>query len=382
MTIQNAPISKGLEGVVIAQTEISDVNGSLGTLEYRGYPIQELALNALYEEVVYLLWFDKLPNRAEFETFDAELKQHRAIPQGLIDTMKQLPVSAAPMSVLRTAVSALGLFDKEADDNSSESILRKAYKLTACMGTIAAAWEQIRNGKEPVAPRSDLSLAGNFIYMLSGSDPDQSVIQAINAYMVMLADHGMNTSTLSSRVTISTLSDIYSAITGAIGTLKGASHGGAIDKAMRQFIEIGSPDNVKDWFDHMMAGRMRVMGIGHRVYKTGDPRMFVFKQQAEVLAKARGDSQWYEIASKLEDIAMAHPFFVERKLHPNVDYYSAIILYQSGVPIDQFTPLFAISRIAGWCAHVMEQWKDNRLIRPDVQYTGKHSLHWVPFNQR
>jgi citrate synthase len=198
----------------------------------------------------------------------------------------------------------------------------------------------------------------------------------------MLADHGMNASTFSARVTTSTLADMYSAITTAIGTLKGAAHGGANEKAMLQFQEIGTPGNVDAWFANVMQSNMRVMGIGHRVYKTGDPRMFVLKEQAADLAKTTGDSTWYEIATKLEDVAVSHPYFVERKLIPNVDYYSAITLYQSGIPIDQFTPLFAVSRIAGWCAHVIEQWKENRLIRPDVVYTGKHDLPWLPLDQR
>ena len=382
MTLHTTPVAKGLEGVVIAQSDISDVNGNIGTLEYRGYPIQELALNALFEEVVYLLCYDRLPNHTELEAFDAKLKQYRTIPPDLISVMKGLPRSSAPMSVLRTTLSALGLFDQDADDNSPDSVLLKAHRLTASMGTLVAAWERIRNGQDPVAPRSDLTLAGNFLYMLNDSEPEPSAVQAINAYLVMLADHGMNTSTFSCRITISTLSDIYSAITGAIGALKGAAHGGANEKAMRQFIEIGTPAKVTTWFESAMANSMRVMGIGHRVYKTGDPRMVIFKQQAEALGKVVGDGKWFEIATKLEDLAMSHPFFIERKLHPNVDYYSAIVLYQSGVPVDQFTPLFAMSRVAGWCAHIMEQWKDNRLIRPDVQYVGKHNLRWIPLDER
>ncbi len=382
MTLPMPAIAKGLEGVVIAETAISDVNGSAGTLEYRGYHIRDLALHASFEEVIYLLWHGKLPNQGELEGFNHTLAPLRAVPDGLIDVLRQLPSSATPMSVLRTAVSALGLYDPEADDNSAEANWRKAQRLTASMGTIVAAWECIRHNQPPIPPRADLSLAANFLYMLSGKEAPAAAIQAINSYLVMLADHGMNASTFAARVTTSTLSDIYSAITSAIGTLKGAAHGGANEKAMRQFIEIADPANADAWFEHTMSSAMRIMGIGHRVYKTGDPRMFVLKDQAKDLAETTGERRWYDIATRLEDKAMAHPYFVERKLTPNVDYYSAIVLYQSGIPIDQFTPLFAVSRIAGWCAHVIEQWQDNRLIRPDVIYTGPHDQPWVPLAQR
>jgi citrate synthase len=286
------------------------------------------------------------------------------------------------MAALRTAISALGLFDPEADDNSPEANGRKARRLTASVGTVVAAWERIRQGLEPIAPRPDLSLAANFLYMLTGKESNKDAIKIVDSYLVMLADHSMNASTFAARVTTSTLSDMYSAIVSAIGTLKGPAHGGANEKAMRQFIEIGEPDNVDAWFDKTMQSAMRIMGIGHRVYKTGDPRMFVMKEQAKQLAESTGEHRWYDIATRLEDKAMAHPYFAERKLIPNVDYYSAITLYQSGIPIDEFTPLFAVSRMAGWCAHIIEQWQDNRLIRPDALYTGPHNLTWVPLGQR
>jgi citrate synthase len=382
MTIQTPPISKGLEGIFVAETEISDVNGSEGTLEYRGYPIRELAHGAQFEEVIFLLWYGKLPAAQELEAFKKNLNTNRSIPPELVDATRRFPKTATPMAVLRTAVSALALFDPDADDNSPEANLRKAFRLTASMGTLMAAWERIRAGQEPLAPRDDLGIAANLLYMLSGGEPDPAKVFAINSYLVMLADHGMNASTFSARVTTSTLSDMYSAVTTAIGTLKGAAHGGANEKAMRQFIEIGEPEKVDAWFANAMQSSMRVMGIGHRVYKTGDPRMFILKEQAEDLAHTTGEDKWYKIASRLEEVAVNHPYFLERKLIPNVDYYSAITLYQSGIPIDQFTPLFAVSRVAGWCAHVIEQWQENRLIRPDVLYTGNHHQVWVPLDQR
>lgn len=382
MTIQTPPITKGLEGVFVAETNISDVDGSEGTLEYRGYHIRDLALSAQFEEAIFLLWYGKLPTGKELAQFKTELNAQRAVPAGLIDVLRRLPKTATPMSVLRTAVSALGLFDPDADDNSAEANMRKAFKLTASMGTLTAAWEHIRGGQEPLAPRDDLGIAANLLYMLSGSEPDPAKVFAINSYLVMLADHGMNASTFSARVTTSTLADMYSAITTAIGTLKGAAHGGANEKAMRQFIEIGDPDKVDEWFANAMKSSMRVMGIGHRVYKTGDPRMFVLKEQAADLARTTGEDKWYDIATRLEEVAVNHPYFLERKLIPNVDYYSAITLYQSGIPIDQFTPLFAVSRVAGWCAHVIEQWEENRLIRPDVVYVEAHDQTWIPLEQR
>ncbi len=382
MSTQSSPIAKGLEGVIVAQTELSNVDGNAGKLEYRGYQIRELAEHALFEEVIYLLWYGKLPTRTELAEFNTALAAQRGLPPALVDIMKRFPRDTKPMSVLRSAVSVIGMFDPEAEDNSPEANLRKAYRLTAVMGTITAAWDRIRRGLEPVAPRNDLYTAANLLYMLAGQEADEVAVRTINSYLVMLADHGMNASTFSARVTTSTLSDMYSAITTALGTLKGAAHGGANELAMQQFMEIGSPDRVDEWFERAMANNVRLMGIGHRVYKTGDPRMFVLREQAKELAVSTGNSVWYEIATRLEERAMAHPYFVERKLFPNVDYYSAITLYQSGIPIDLFTPLFAISRVAGWCAHVIEQWKDNRLIRPGSEYIGPHDLAWVPIEQR
>jgi 2-methylcitrate synthase/citrate synthase II len=382
MTGQATPIYKGLEGIAISESTISDVGGNTGTLEYRGYHIHDLALSATYEEVVYLLWYSKLPDKAELAAFKKKLYSYRALPDELITILKALPKSSTPISVLRTAVSALGLFDPKADDNSPDTNLEKTYRLTASMGTLVAAWERIRQGEEPVPQREDLGMASNFLYMLTGKEADATSVHAINSTLIMLADHGMNASTFSARVTTSTLSDIYSAITSAIGTLKGASHGGANEKAMRQFIEIGSPDNVESWFEKIMATGGRIMGIGHRAYKTGDPRMLILKDQARDLAESTGNHTWYEIATRLEALAMNNPFFIKRKLHPNVDYYSAITLYQSGIPIDQFTPLFAVSRIAGWCAHILEQWQDNRLIRPDIIYVGAHDQKYVPLDER
>ncbi len=381
MTEQSAAQAKGLEGVVVAQTQKSKVEGDIGRLQYHGYNIMDLAAHARFEEVVFLLWHDKLPTQAELDSFHATLAQRYELEPGILSMMKSYPKDAHPMAVLRTAVSTMGLFDPEAEDNSPEVNYRKAVRLTAAMPTIVAAWERIRHGAEPLAPRKDLWLAENFLYMLKGQEPTLAESKAIDSFLVLLADHGMNASTFSARVTTSTLSDMYSAITTAIGTLKGSAHGGANQRAMEQFIEIGSPDNVDAWFDKAMAEGKRIMGIGHRVYKAEDPRAKFLRSAAKELATGEAKA-WYEIAYRLEQRARSHEYFIERNLHANVDYYSAIVLYQVGIPVDQFTPLFAMSRIAGWSAHIFEQWADNRLIRPRGEYIGPVGLEWVPIEKR
>lgn len=378
-----AESSKGLEGVVIGESRLSLVNGTEGKLIYAGYDIGDLAANALFEEVIYLLWYGKLPARSELDAFNDRLSAQRELPPILIETMRSWPKTGHPMAALRSIVSALALFDPEAEDNSPEANERKAIRLTSVTPTIVAVWERLRQGKEPVAPRNDLGLAANFLYILNEKEPTQTEIDAINTYLVLLADHGVNASTFAARVTTSTLSDMYSAITTAIGTLKGFAHGGANQAAMEQFEEIGTPDNVDAWFEDAMATKKRVMGIGHRVYKALDPRASIMRKRAQDLVESRVvDPKWYEIATRLEDRARAHEFFIERNLYANVDYYSAIILASAGIPVDQFTPLFAMSRVPGWSAHVMEQWADNRLIRPHIEYIGPMGLQWVDIDRR
>ncbi len=382
MSAQSAPAAKGLEGVVVAQTQKSTVDGTIGKLQYHGYNIVDLAAHATFEEVVYLLWYDKLPTVAELEAFKKELAAERGLPPELVEIMKVFPKTAHPMAVLRTAVSALGVLDTQSEDTSPAANLRVARRLTAVMPTIVAAWERIRNGHEPVAPRPDLSHAANFLYMMRGAEPTPTEVSAVDTYLVLLADHGMNASTFSARVTTSTMADVYSAVTTAIGTLKGPAHGGATQKAMEQFLAIGSPENVEAWFEHAMANDIRIMGIGHRVYKVEDPRARILRERARALAEGSANGKWFEIAWQLEQKARSHPYFIERNLYANVDYYSAIVLYLTGIPVDQFTALFAISRVAGWTAHIMEQWADNRLIRPRGEYIGPRDLEWVPIEKR
>ncbi|MEZ4667223.1 MAG: citrate/2-methylcitrate synthase [Anaerolineae bacterium] len=377
------PAKKGLEGIVVAESKTSLVNGIEGKLVYCGYSIETLAANALFEEVAFLLWNERLPNKAELENLRAAIATEAVLPADFLTQLKHYPKKADPMAMLRTAVSALAMYDSDSEDNSPEANRRKAIRLTGQITTICAAWDRIRKGQEPIAPRKDLNLAQNFVYMLTGDEPDVTASDAINVYLVLLAEHGMNASTFASRVTVATGSDMHSGIVSGIGTLKGPSHGGANAEAMHMFLEIGDPDNVERWFkQNIKEGDRRIMGIGHRIYKALDPRAAILEEKAKALAENSGNLKWFRIAKKLADTARADQYFIERKLYPNVDYYSAIVLYTIHLDVDMFTPLFAMSRVVGWSAHIMEQFANNRLIRPDVNYVGPMGLPWVPVEQR
>lgn len=374
---------KGLAGLVVADTKKSKVDGENGRLYYEGYSIFDLAEHASFEEVAFLLLNERLPKSAELETFSKNVVSDMAVDGDILDLMKDFPKSAHPMSVLRTMVSILGVHDPDQDDHSMEANLRKARRLLAKTPTLTAAWSRIRDGQEVIAPRNDLGVAANFLYMLKGSEPIDTEIAATDVYLVLLADHGFNASTFTSRVVTSTDGDLYSAITAAIGALKGPKHGGANEAAMKMFMEIDDLDKVDAWFQNEVVGNGRkIMGIGHRVYKAPDPRATILRKHAEALANATGQSKWFDIAKRLEDLAMENDYFKERKLFANVDYYSAIVLYTLGIKPDMMTPLFAMSRMAGWTANVIEQWADNRLIRPKANYVGEIDLDWVPLEKR
>lgn len=374
---------KGLDGVSIGPSRLSLVDGVQGRLIYAGYKIEDLAANATYEEVVYLLWNDRLPNRQELEELRAAIAADAAVYPQVLQHLKEYPKTANSMAVLRTAVSELAFYDPDSEKYDLDALKRKAIRLTGQVTTACAAWARIRQGLEPVAPRKDLGLAANFVYMLTNTEPDPSAVSAIDTYMVLLTEHGMNASTFASRVTVSTGSDMHSAIVSAIGTLKGPAHGGANAEAMKMFEEIGDPANVDNWFDtYIKSGQRRIMGIGHRVYKALDPRAAILRERAAALAKTSGNEKWFDIADQLAKLARSDQYFIERNLYPNVDYYSAIVLYTLKLDIDMFTPLFAMSRMAGWTSHVIEQFTDNRLIRPTVDYTGKQDLPWTPIDQR
>jgi len=366
-------MSKGLAGTVVAETSRSRVDGQKGELLYHGYNILDLGENSSFEAVAYLMWNSAYPTADELAAFKAELVGLRAIPDEMMAIMKGLPTGGHPVAVLRTMVSAMSLLDSDAENIEVEEAKKKAMKLTAVMPTLVAAWQQIRNGKEPVAPRADLDHAANFLYMLNGAEGTAEAVAAVDTYLVLLVDHGFNASTFSARVTTGTLSDVYSAVTTAIGTLKGPAHGGATQKAMEQFIEAHEM-GVAKWFRNALKTGRRIMGIGHRVYKVEDPRAKIFRPLAADLAKQSDEGYWFDVSLQVEQLARANKFFIDRNLFPNVDYYSAPVLHMIGIPMDQFTSMFAMSRVVGWTAHVLEQLENNRLIRPSAEYVGPTDL--------
>ena len=373
----------GLEGVVVADIDTSYIDGSIGKLVYSGYAIEDLAENASFEEVIYLLFNARLPNCNEYDELRGTIAANAAIPEDVIRMMQSLPRDTAAMAVLRTAVSMLSAYDADGENlRDKERAKAKAFRLTGQITTICAAWMRIAKEQEPIAPRSDLSVAENFLYMISGAEPDSTACAALNVYLVLLAEHGMNASTFASRVVTATGSDMHSAIVAGIGALKGPSHGGANSEAMKMFVEIGAVENVVPWFEkYIKSGQRRIMGIGHRVYKSNDPRAGILKRHSKALAESSGKRKWYDIAVKLAETARADDYFIQRNLYPNVDYYSAIMLYTLDLDIDMFTPLFVMSRIAGWSAHVIGQ-MGGRLIRPKANYVGPQDLKWVPLDER
>jgi citrate synthase len=286
------------------------------------------------------------------------------------------------MAVLRTVVSSLSFYDSAPDDLSPAGARQKALRLTAVLPTVIAAWERIRHGEEPLAPRPELGHAANFLYLLTGAEPGPDAVRALDAYLVMTADHDFNASTFAARVTIGTLTDIYSAVTSAIGTLKGPRHGGANQKAMEQFLEAEASGDVGAWYRHVRSEKRLIMGLGHPVYKVEDPRARIFRPLAERVARSGGQAKWFDVAAEIERLAREDPYFVERNLYANVDYYSAVVLYMLGLPVDQFTCIFAMSRVAGWTAHIQEQLLDNRLIRPQANYVGRLGQTYVPLDAR
>jgi len=368
---------KGLEGVIAARSALSFVDGQAGRLIYCGYDIHDLAAHSSFEEVAYLMWNGRLPTRAQLEELKQNLTVNRQLPDGLMALLKVFPPTATPMEVLRTAVSASSLFDREAEALSLAASRRKAIRVTAQLPTIMATYARLRNGQEPVPPRDDLGHAANYLYMQTGEVPDPENARALDVYYVLLVDHEMNASTFAARVTTGTLSDMTSAITSAIGTLKGPLHGGANQAAMKMLLEIGEPDGVESYIKQALAEKKRIMGFGHRVYKTEDPRTTVLRPLSEKLCQKVGAPKWYQMSRRIEDLMIQ-----EKGINANVDFYSASVLYVLGIPPDLFTPMFACSRIVGWTAHVLEQLADNRLIRPRAEYVGSTDLKYVPIEQR
>ncbi len=358
--------AKGLEGIIANSTRISDVRGDIGQLIYAGYDIHELAGQVSYEEVVHLLWHGHLPNQRELDELSRNLRRQRSLPQGVLDFLARTPKSAGPMDVLRTAVSMLGLYDPGmGEDINLDENRQRALSITAKIGVIAAYFHRLRQGKDLPPIRKDLGEAAHFLYLMNGEEPSEDATRTLDVAFVLHADHGMNASTFSARVTIATLSEIYSAITSAIGTLKGPLHGGANEGVIHMLEEIGSEEKVDAWVENALAQKKKIMGIGHRVYKVLDPRAPHLRDMAIKLSNQLGEPKWIRMSERIAAIMK------ERKgLNANVDFYSATVYYSLGIPTDLFTPIFAISRTSGWTAHVLEQLADNRLYRPLSEYIG------------
>lgn len=367
--------TKGLEGIVAAQSSISSIID--GVLTYRGYDIDDLAENATFEEVVYLLWHGKLPTQPELDQLISDLNANANVPSQVIDQIRTYPKDSNSMAALRSAVSSLALYDTEANDMSPESNLRKAIKLQAQIPTIIAAFQRIRSGQEPIAPKGYKSIAANFLYQMTGKEPDKVAIEALDKALVLHADHELNASTFAARVTVATLTDIYSGITSAIGTLKGPLHGGANEAVMAMLEDIGTFENIEPYIQAKLEKKEKVMGFGHRVYKNGDPRAKHLQKMSHELGKITGNMSWYNMSIKIEDMVTG-----QKGLKPNVDFYSASVYTSLEIPRDLFTPIFAISRCSGWTAHILEQFADNRLIRPRAEYVGPTNQKYVAIEQR
>ena len=367
----------GLEGVIAGESEICYIDGYAGVLSYRGYNIHTLADHATFEEVVYLLWHGRLPKADELSSLKAELAGYREIPRAVLDFLGSVPKSV-PMDMLRTAVSMLSLSDPLARDTTPEANLTKAKKLMAQTPTIVSSFDRLRNGKPVLAADPSLSLAGNFLYTLTGNRPDDLMERAFDVALTLHADHELNASTFAARVTAATLSDIYSSITSGIGALKGPLHGGANEDVIKLMLKAGDPDKAAEMVREMLAQGKKIPGFGHRVYRTDDPRATHLRVLSEELGKRTGHTNLYLASQKVEQTVKA-----EKKLNANVDFYSASTYYSLGIPPDLFTPVFAVSRMSGWTAHVLEQYHNNRLIRPRAEYKGNaDGMPWIPIEKR
>ncbi len=366
--------SPGLEGVIAGETAISTIAGGL---QYRGYKIEDLAENGSFEEVAYLILVGELPKRKELDAFRERLAQASKVPLEIIDVLGKIPEQASMMDVMRSGASLLAHWDEDEADNSRAANLRKSERLLARLPIVMAARHRLRQGEPPIDPDPTLSLAGNILWMTTGTRPSERFERAMDVTLILYAEHEFNASTFTARVTCSTLSDLHSSITAAIGALKGPLHGGANEKVMDVLQEVGSPARAEGWVRKALANKVRIMGFGHRVYKTGDPRARYLKSLCAGLAKESGHEDMEQIADTIERIVGA-----EKGLPPNLDWPSARLYYYLGLPVNLYTPLFVLSRVSGWCAHVMEQYENNRLIRPRARYTGPAARPWLALEQR
>jgi 2-methylcitrate synthase len=372
------PMTKGgLEDVIAANSAISDIIGPQGKLTYRGIDIHDLARHSSFEETTYLLWFGTLPTHEALGEFSSELASRRGLPQPVLTLMKDFPRTATPMDALRTALSALAFYDPQAHEASRDANLAKALRVTAQTATIVAAYEQIRRGRTPVEPEADGSHAENFLRMLFGAEPDPLYARAMDLALILHADHELNASTFAARVTAATLADMYSAVVSAIGALAGPLHGGANEQVMKMLQKIGDPARVEPYVRERLEAHQKISGFGHRVYRTEDPRAPHLREMSRQLGEHVGNLRWYEISRRVEEVVME-----QKHLYPNVDFYSASCYFTMGIPIDMFTPVFAVSRMSGWTAHILEQYADNRLIRPRAEYVGDKDVPYLPIDRR
>lgn len=371
-------VAKGLEGIVAAATQLSDVQGMVGKLTYRGYDINDLADHSTFEETVDLLWYGTLPTRELLEKLTRKLVAARPLPHEVIEGMELFPKHASTMDVLRTVVSLLGLHDPDGVSNSVSANVRKSIRLTAQMPTITAAWHNISQGRRPVPPRFDLSHSANFLYMLRGQEPSAEEARILDIALILHMDHSLNASTFVARAIASTESDMYAAISGALGALKGPLHGGANEAVMKMLLQLGDVSKVEPFIKEALARKQKISGFGHRIYKTTDPRAEQLRRIALMLADHTGNRKWVELSEKMREVMRRE----RPDIYVNVDFYSASVYYTLGIPVDLFTPIFAISRVAGWTAHVMEQLMDNRIMRPDSVYVGPKDQKYVPLDQR
>jgi len=374
---ESTAATAGLRGVVAAQSAIGDVNGEEGKLIYQGYDIHDLAEHSTFEEVVFLLWNGRLPNQTELDEHTARLRRNYEAPKEVIDLMKQYPKDSDPMDVLRTAVSSLDFFDKDGHGTDRENALRAAIKITGQIGALAAAWDRIRNGKDVIAPDKNLSIAENFLYMLRGEKADAEESRMFDIALILHADHELNASTFTTRVVAGTLADMYGAVTAGIAALAGPLHGGANTAVMKMLIEIDDPSKIDTWLDDALAQKKKIMGIGHAVYKTEDPRATWLRKFSKQMADRKGETKWYDMSERIEKLMLE-----KKGMHPNVDFYSASTYYLMGIPLDLFTPIFAVSRISGWTGHILEQYANNKLIRPRAEYIGKRDQKYAPIGER
>jgi citrate synthase len=368
---------EGLEDIVATSSKICFIDGVKGRLVYCGYDIADLAEHSEFAEVAYLLWYGHMPRKSEYEVFRSTWRDMVDLPEETVAILRLFPKTATPMEVLRTAVSSLGHYDPDSGNHAPDASLRKAMRLTARIGSITTAFERIREGKEPIQPKPGESIAYNFLYTLDGKEPDKAFVKALDVALILHADHELNASTFAARVTAATMSDMYSSTTSAIGALKGPLHGGANEAVMKILLQIGDPAKAEAWVKEALSKKVKISGFGHRVYRTEDPRATVLRRYSESLGKHVGNMKWYEISREVERVVRTNT-----KVYPNVDFYSASCYYCMGVPIELFTPIFALSRMVGWTAHILEQWGHNRLIRPRADYQGSDNLKYQPIDQR